>query len=529
MTQPIVRWIAVAVTAVVSGCLPLSEFPAPPRVRNGGLGQAHQWALSARRRHFDGDEASGECLAALRKALSEDSPQARDLANAALGRFLEINYEDGRLRSSEVVGPDGIVYHVRLVTENGDWPTALLDRLEAIRPSQGSARLQWAGWGVPVIGVSKPDRVNQPFEPRQGYRLPVTVVPDMHTRDGVCETTIRLVNSEVTASASIGGQSRPIAGDLQAPNRATFRRGSPFFLGLRGLFRVNRFAYPTNLIFLQPYDPDRIPVVLVHGLLSTPIIWSDLVSELQKDPLIREKFQFWAFFYPNGQPIPASALDLRNELHAAEARYPNATDMVLVGHSMGGIVSRAQVSSSGGMELFNEIFGADAPRVAKRLPNAPLLRDSLIFERDENVGRVIFVAVPHRGSHLALAGPAGFVAMLIRLPNNIAGTVSEVADVVTTMDLRRPPTSISGLSPTSPFLRALNQRPIEVPHHSIIGDRGRGNSPNSSDGVVRYSSSHLATADSEKIVPAGHTPFHHPMAVEEIRRILYKHLKQSGR
>jgi pimeloyl-ACP methyl ester carboxylesterase len=529
MTQFIVRCIAIAMTAVISGCVPLSEFPAPPRVRYAGLAQANRWVLSARRRTFDREEASGECLAALRTALSEDSPQARDLANAALGRFVEINCEDGRFRSSEVVGPDGIAYHVRLVTEEGDWPIALLQKLEAIRPSQGSAGLQWAGWGVPVIGASKPDRVNQPFEPGQGYRLPVTVVADMHSRNGVHETTIRLVNSEVTASASIGGQSRPIAGDLQAPNRATFRRGSPFFLGLRGLFRVNRFAYPTNLIFMQPYDPNRIPVVLVHGLLSTPMIWSDVVSNLQKDPVIRKKFQFFAFYYPNGQPIPASALDFRNALRAVETRYPSARDMVLVGHSMGGIISRAQVSSSGGMDLFNEVFGVDAPRVAKRLPNAPLLRDSLVFERDENVGRVIFICVPHRGSNLAQAGPAGFFAMLIRLPYNIAGAVSEIADVVTTMDLRRPPTSIYSLSPRSPFLHALNQRPIEVPHHSILGDRGRGDSPNSSDGVVRYASAHLETAESELIVPAGHSAFRHPMAIEEIRRILYEHMNQSAR
>jgi len=229
-----------------------------------------------------------------------------------------------------------------------------------------------------------------------------------------------------------------------------------------------------------------------------------------------------------GQPIPISALDLRRDLRAAEARYPLPRGLVLVGHSMGGIISRAQASSSGGSAIFNGIFGEDAPRVAGRLPRAPVLRDSLIFERDKNVRRSIFICVPHQGSNMALAGPAGFFASLIRLPNNLVGAVEEVADVVTTMDLRRPPTSIAGLSPQSAFLRALNKRPIEAPHHTILGDRGRGDSPNSSDGVVPYSSAHLATAKSELIVPAGHGAFRHPMAIAEMRRILRSHLLSTN-
>jgi hypothetical protein len=107
-----------------------------------------------------------------------------------------------------------------------------------------------------------------------------------------------------------------------------------------------------------------------------------------------------------------------------------------------------------------------------------------------------------------------------RLPQNITGAIAEIADIVTTMDLRWPPTSIRGLSPKSPFLQALDQRPIEAPHHTIVGDRGRGDSPNSSDGVLPYSSAHLATAESELIVPAGHGAFRHPMAIAEIERML---------
>ena len=526
---PMSCWIAVLAVSTISGCAPISKYPAPPRVREGTLAQASTWAASARR-NLEEKEASSKSLASLRAAIAQDSPEARDIANVALGRFVESNFDGAQLHKSEFTGPDGVVYRVRIATDPRDWPPALLNRLTPIRPARtrAAASLQWPGWGVPVIGESKPDRTVQPFEPLMGYRLPVTVVADMQMRGGVCETTIRFLNPEVTKSIRIGGKMRPVAGNLFAPNLATFRRGNPLILSLRWLFQVDRFTYPTSLIFMQPYDPDRIPVVLVHGLLSTPQMWGEVVNGLQADPAIRKNFQFWAFFYPTGQPIPVSALDLRQALRSAESRYRIDHGMVLVGHSMGGIISRAQASSSGGNALLNEIFGKDSPRVIARLPKSPLLRDTLIFERDKNVRRVIFVCVPHQGSDMALAGPAGFFASLIRLPNNIVGAVAEVSEVVTTLDLRRPPTSITGLSPRSPFLRALNKRPIEAPHHTILGDRGRGDSPNSSDGVVPYSSAHLATAESQLIVPAGHGAFRHPMAIEEMRRVLRKHLINAG-
>ncbi len=513
----------------ISGCAPISKYPAPPRVREGALAQAGQWAASARR-SLEEKAVSGKCLASLRVALAENSPQARDIANVALGRFVESNFDGATPRETKFTGPDGIVYDVRIATKPGDWPATLLNGLDPIRPTRtrASAPLQWPGWGVPVIGDSRPDRAAQPFAPRQGYRLPVTVVAGMQTRGGACIATIRFLNPEVTKSVSIEGKQRPVAGDLYAPNLATFRRGNPLILSLRWLFMVDRFSYPTNLIFIQPYDPKRIPVVLVHGLLSTPVMWGEVVNGLQADPVIRKNFQFWAFFYPTGQPIPVSALDLRTDLHAAEARYPLPRGLVLVGHSMGGIISRAEASGSGGSALFNGVFGADAPHVARRLPKAPLLRDSLIFDRDKNVRRVVFVCVPHRGSNIALAGPVGFVASLIRLPNNIVGAVKEVADVVTTLDLRRPPTSIAGLSPRSPFLKALDARPIGVPHHTILGDRARGDSPHSSDGVVPYTSAHLATAESELVVPSDHGSFRHPAAIAEMRRILREHLHSAG-
>ena len=105
---------------------------------------------------------------------------------------------------------------------------------------------------------------------------------------------------------------------------------------------------------LEPYQPGKIPVVLVHGLLSSPLTWTPLFNDLRADPELRERFQFWFYFYPTGNPYLATAADLRRDLdraagrpRPAEHRTRPSTSMVLVGHSMGGLVSKLLTVDSG--------------------------------------------------------------------------------------------------------------------------------------------------------------------------------------
>jgi hypothetical protein len=98
-------------------------------------------------------------------------------------------------------------------------------------------------------------------------------------------------------------------------------------------------------------------------------------------------------------------------------------------------------------------------------------------------------------------------------------------DVVTAplekgVGLKHMPTGINGLSPRSPVLRGLDTLPIHAPYNTIVGDRGRGDTPNSSDGVVAYWSSHLTGAQSELIVPGPHGSYALPQTVSELKRIL---------
>ena len=93
---------------------------------------------------------------------------------------------------------------------------------------------------------------------------------------------------------------------------------------------------------LHPYSPGKIPVVLVHGTLSSPVRWAELVNELEGDPRIRQRFQIWIFLYDTGNPIAYSAGRLRAALTATlqeldpEGKDPALRRMVVIGHSQGG-------------------------------------------------------------------------------------------------------------------------------------------------------------------------------------------------
>ena len=130
---------------------------------------------------------------------------------------------------------------------------------------------------------------------------------------------------------------------------------------------------------------------------------------------------------------------------------------------------------------------------------------------------------------MASGGLGSLGISLIRLPfqllNTMTSALTSAELVQLTGSAKHFPNSIWGLKPTNPSFPIVNEPPMSVPYHSIIGDRGKGDTPNSSDGVVAYWSSHLDHAASEKIVPSGHSAHQNPEGIEEVKRILKLHLK----
>ena len=379
------------------------------------------------------------------------------------------------------------------------------------------------GIGGALVGVNKTSPL-EPFSPLVGVTAPVTAVLDFKGND----VTLSLIDPTEKTKGRVAGKERSLDADFSAP-LAYYPQQNEMLEGLLGAIRVQQHMSITGLYMLQPYDPDRIPLVFVHGLISTPRMWRNVINEIEKDPVLRRRYQCWVFAYPTGNPPLYSALRLREELAKVHQRYPGAKDMVIVGHSMGGILSRTQIVSVDRQDW--DVIGEDkAASLFANVKPGSLIERCTTFDANPRIARAVFICTPHRGSEMAIGTLGGLAIKLISLPGDLVATTANTLGSsisLITGDPNRMPTSIDGLSPRNPTPKVLDSRPIDIPHHSIIGDRGKGDTPDSSDGVVEYWSSHLKSADSEKIVPGPHGACEMPETLDELRRLLRLHLQNN--
>src|SRR4051794_3795633 len=448
--------------------------------------------------------------------------------NAACGELAVLlrNNEGGRLWNQPLtLTGNNKTYHLRLEqASNAVWGPNYFTTFE--NPDQIKEKLirnanTQEGVGGALVGVriiSPPEK----FAPPKGISAPVTATLDFHGNDA----TLALRRPAKQATASVEGKVHPLEANFSAPISYYQPPGNPLFIGLMGALRAAHYEKKTGLYFLQPYDPDRIPVVFVHGLISTPFDWVKTINGLQADPEIRKRYQFWVFAYPTGNPVLYSALRLREELANVDKLYPNHKDYVLVGHSMGGLLSEAQVTSMTRAD-WEQTLGEVGMQLFATLRPADLVARATTFKANPRIKRVVFICTPHRGSKMASGGIGSFAIKLISLPVDLVTTIkSEIPEeTLRKMNNGRLPNSVSNLAPDAPYLAVLNKQSIQTPYHSIIGNRGKpGPLADSTDGVVPYWSSHLDGAQSECIVPGPHASCELPQTMVELDRILRFHL-----
>lgn len=345
-----------------------------------------------------------------------------------------------------------------------------------------------------------------------------------------------------TPSIAIAGREVPLEADSSAALADTLGQSEELRqVGFGGLFRVHDWQEIGGLYMLEPFDPDRIPVVFVHGLVSSPLTWREMANDLWSDPAIRSRYQFWFFLYPTGQPFALSAAALRAELEEVrrrcdpEGRCRGLEQIVLIGHSMGGLVSRLLVTDPG-TALWDSLSPVPFDQATLSDEDRELVTRAIVSPPVRGVTRVVFLAVPHRGSNLADRTPGRFASWLVQLPPSMieaAGRVFQADGASPQQPSQRTLSNgIQSLSPQSDFLRAMADLPLApgVTAHSIIGDRSANPGPSGTDGIVPYSSSHLAGVESELVIPnSDHSVTLHPAAIREVRRILREHAAITNR
>ncbi|MBN8459068.1 MAG: alpha/beta fold hydrolase [Verrucomicrobia bacterium] len=400
----------------------------------------------------------------------------------------------------------------------------------AFKGSLANTQAAREGVGAPLVAVSP---VNPDSSSTFGAKQPHQALTAVLRFENAATATLELHDPLETERISIAGRNPVLAANFTAPISMFLALARPDKLGLTRLLDPQKYADTARLVRLQKFDPNRIPVIFVHGLDSTPVTWAPMYNNLMQDPEIRRHYQFWVFSYPSGYPYFYSASLFRNELIRLNKVFPAHRDIVLVGHSMGGIISRLMVTDAGDT-IWRAMFGTAPADTKIAGKSRKLLEDSLIFHNRPDIHRVVFCSAPHRGSQMANHWLTRQFARLVRIPTFLTDTRNLVASIITadasSIKLDRAPNSIDTLSPDNRFVREINKLPIApgVIYHSIIGDRGKGDGPDSSDGVVPYWSSHLDGAVSEKIVPSGHSSHQDPAAFEEVRRILRLNLNHRS-
>jgi pimeloyl-ACP methyl ester carboxylesterase len=209
--------------------------------------------------------------------------------------------------------------------------------------------------------------------------------------------------------------------------------------------------------------------------------------------------------------------------------------MVVIGHSMGGCISRLLITDVGD-KVWLDYFGKSPEQTEMGPATKKLISDALIFNERREIGRVIFVAAPLRGADKAGSKLGQLGAKLVKSPFTLLQAGNEIVEKVTdspeAKTMKRMPNSVDTLSPNNRFVKTINNFPLSstIPYHAIVGDRGKGGNkdktkPVSSDGLVPYWSSYLPNAKSELIVPSGHGAHQNPQAIAEVERILMLHAK----
>ncbi|MBK1815535.1 alpha/beta hydrolase [Luteolibacter yonseiensis] len=382
------------------------------------------------------------------------------------------------------------------------------------------------GIGVALAGFreNRGRTAVEKWYPPEGITRAVTAVAiPGPSRNGVRSVEIRLIDRMRTET--FGKNRATLATDFTVPFTTLLEKTGPLQTsGFTSMVRMKSGRDP-GFALMEPYDPSRTPLILIHGLFSTPLAWAELTNELWAVPAVRRRYQVWHYLYPTNPPALYSARVMRGQLD--ELRHfldPDGSDpamkrSVVVSHSMGGLLAKTLA-----VEPKDAFWDAVFTRPLSSLDVTPAehktLEEAFYWKPRGNVDRIIFCSVPFRGSKLASS-------WIGKVGGRLVAPSPKFQDFFRQVEKKNPGmlqpdyasltkgrvSSVTALAPHQRSMEILDQLPLTrgTSAHIITG---------SMDWIVHRSSATVADAESNIEVPAGHGSFHHPKAVDEILRIL---------
>jgi len=411
-----------------------------------------------------------------------------------------------------------------------------------------SPRERVAGLGMPLIGI--PDRAafgsNWPSYYMPGIKVPASAF--LRVDGTVCDMTstrlkasLELYSGYNVREVKIGKETVPLETDLTTPI-AYGLQSSIQWKARMAQFFTGKELMKSGVYLTHPYEPGKIPVVFVYGTSGSPSDWAQAFNTLEADPVVSARYQYWFLVYNTGNPIAYSGWLLRDRLdkvvHELDPQGKDAAlrNMVIIGHSQGGLVTKLTAVDSGD-KFWSLVSDKPIDQLGLKPADRELLSNMLIFEHSPYVKRVVLACAPNLGSILVNNFIQTLAQHLISMPSDLAQLGTSIATLGGSQNAAikklggKVPTSVANMNPDNPFLLALHGLPLadDIKGDTIIGVLGTGPVEDDNDGVVAYKSAYLPGMETQNIVHCGHGDVpSNPAAIDDIRRILLLHLKETS-
>ena len=400
-----------------------------------------------------------------------------------------------------------------------------------------------SGLGVSLVAIRPNTGKGQDnYYPPEGIFRSVTVSLKQlkFTKDLQIQLTLQGHLMQEAAELKFASGSYPLLYDAASSYLWLMQQAKLADLELPGLFNAELADNKLGIYSVTPLQNNKQPLLMIHGLNSSPLIWYELTMAVLQDEELKQRYQIWHAFYPSRPPPFYNSMRLRKKLDELQSMLKarggsnQLDEIVVIGHSMGGVISKTMVQTTDYL-LWDLSFTERPEQLGYAKQELDNIKDIFIFHARPYIDKVVFIDTPHGGSETSESVVAKVASWFINLPKNftllMSNFILKLGPDKITLPMREylsggGPHSVQVLSPRHPLLQGLNKLEYQRPVYSIVGSDGplscqdEKSCSQISDGVVPFFSAHQSKAVQEIIVPSNHNSYQSPPALEFLLQVL---------
>ena len=304
---------------------------------------------------------------------------------------------------------------------------------------------------------------------------------------------IHLYNPYQTESVNILDDDYPLAANFSAGYGLWLSENQLDGVGYLNLITRQPDAQLPKLFMLEPYDPDKRVLIMLHGLASSPATWVNLTNDILNDDKLRDNYQVWQIFYPTNLPILENRYQIQQLINSTyqqtdpDGQNRASQNSVIISHSMGAIIARMMLSDENLVDDLDKLNDKDilSSNEKQQIRNAlktsfgeDELKERFELQALPQVDTAVFLSAPFRGTDYADRWFTRALRRIVYLPVGLVKTFTDnLATIATQGDLAQNPlgalylqNGASQLSDKSSFIEltkdiTINER---ITYHSII-------------------------------------------------------------